>query len=99
MDVRLEYRSGSLLLPFMGPNLAVRPWVGLETTSRGSIWGGAGILLDVNIGRFALVPQVGIGAYGAGKGKALGSPFEFRTGVEVAYKFPDSRGWRWGSRT
>ena len=89
-DFRLEYRAGLSLLPFTAPTLALRPWAGLETTSRGSFWGGAGLLLDIPIGRFSLVPQAGVGAYGQGRGKNLGSPLEFRTGVELAYRFADS---------
>ncbi len=68
---------------------ALRPWAGVEGTSRGSVWGGGGVLLDIPIWRFSLVPQAGIGAYGQGRGKALGSPLEFRTGVELAYRFGD----------
>lgn len=88
-DLRLEYRAGLSLLPFAERFLAVRPWAGLEGTSRGSVWGGAGLLLDIPIWRFSLVPQVGVGAYGQGRGKALDSPLEFRTGVELAYRFDD----------
>lgn len=88
-DLRLEYRTGLSLLPLTGPLLAVRPWAGVEGTSRGSVWGGAGLLLDVPVGWFSLVPQVGVGRYGQGAGKNLGSPLEFRTGVELAYHFRD----------
>ena len=88
-DLRLEYRAGVSLLPFGGEYVALRPWAGVEGTSRGSVWGGGGVLLDIPIWRFSLVPQAGIGAYGQGRGKALGSPLEFRTGVELAYRFGD----------
>ena len=88
-DFWLEYRAGLSLLPFTQPLLAVRPWAGLEGTSRGSFWGGGGLLLDVPIGRFSLVPQVGVGGYEQGGGKNLGSPLEFRTGIELAYRFGD----------
>jgi lipid A 3-O-deacylase len=88
-DLRLEYRAGLSLAPFTEPLLAVRPWVGIEGTSRGSVWGGAGILLDIPIGRFSLVPQAGVGGYEQGDGKDLGSPLEFRTGVELDYRCAD----------
>ena len=88
-DLRLEYRAGLSLLPFTQPLLAVRPWAGIEGTSRGSVWGAAGLLLDVPIGRFSLVPQAGVGGYDQGGGKNLGSTLEFRTGVELAYRFRD----------
>ena len=88
-EVRLEYRPALSLLPFLEQYVALRPWVGVEATSRGSVWGGGGILLDFSLGRFALVPQFGVGGYERGSGKNLGSTIEFRTGVEVAYKFAD----------
>lgn len=88
-DFRLEYRSGLSLLPFTERVLAVRPWAGLEGTSRGSFWGGGGILLDIPVWRFSLVPQAGVGGYAQGNGKDLGSALEFRTGVELAYRFGD----------
>lgn len=88
-DLRLEYRAGLSLLPFAEPLFAVRPWVGAEGTSRGSVWGGAGLLLDIPVWRFSLVPQAGVGAYGQGRGRALGSPLEFRVGMELAYRFDD----------
>ena len=88
-DLRLEYRARVSLLPFGEQYAALRPWAGIEGTSRGSVWGGGGVLLDIPIGRFSLIPQAGIGAYGQGRGKALGSPLEFRTGAELAYRFGD----------
>ena len=88
-DLRLEYRAGLSLLPFTEPLLAVRPWAGIEGTSRGSVWGGTGLLLDVPIGRFSLVPQAGLGGYEQGGGTNLGSSLEFRTGLELAYRFQD----------
>ncbi len=88
-EVRLEYRPALSILPFMEPYAALRPWVGVEATTRGSVWAGGGVLLDLNFGRFAFVPQVGVGGYERGSGRNLGSALEFRTGVEVAYKFAD----------
>lgn len=88
-DFRLEYRPGVSLLPFAQNVFAVRPWVGVEGTSRGSVWGGGGLLLDIPIWRFSLVSQAGVGGYEQGSGKDLGSTVEFRTGVELAYRFED----------
>lgn len=86
-DLRLEYRAGLSLAPFTEPLLAVRPWVGVEGTSRRSVWGGVGILLDIPVGPLSLVPQAGVGGYEQGAGKNLGSPLEFRTGLELDYRF------------
>lgn len=86
-DLRLEYRAGLSLAPFTEPLLTVRPWAGVEGTSRASFWGGAGILLDIPVGRFSFLPLAGVGGYEQGDGKNLGSPLEFRTGVELDYRF------------
>ena len=87
-DFRLEYRSGLSLLPFFEEYFKVKPWAGIETTSRQSIWGGAGIWLDIPIGRhWVLSPNEGVGAYGQGNGKALGSVVEFRSAFEAGYVF------------
>ncbi len=88
-EVRFEYRPDWALLPAIEPVASLRPWVGGEVTTRGSLWAGGGVLLDIGIGRFALVPQVGVGGYETGNGKDLGSALQFRTGVELAYKFED----------
>ena len=59
-DFRLEYRSGLSLLPFFEDYFKVKPWAGVETTSRQSIWGGAGILLDIPLGQhWVLTPNIG----------------------------------------
>ena len=87
-DFRLEYRSGISLLPFLEGYLKMKPWAGIETTSRQSIWGGGGIWLDIPIGRhWVLSPNEGVGAYGQGNGKALGSVVEFRSAFEAGYVF------------
>jgi lipid A 3-O-deacylase len=87
-DLRLEYRSDLSLLPIFEQFLTVRPWVGFETTSRQAVWGGAGILADIPLGRhFVLAPSFGVGVYGQGNGKDLGSPLEFRSAFEAGYVF------------
>ena len=87
VDLRFEYRAGLSLAPFTEPLFAMRPWAGIEGTSRGAVWGGAGLLLDIPAGRFSFVPQTGVGAYDQGHGAPLGSVLEFRTGAELAYRF------------
>ena len=87
-DFRLEYRSGISLLPFGQDYLKVKPWAGIETSSRQSIWGGGGIWLDIPLGRhWVLSPNEGVGAYGQGNGKILGSVVEFRSAFEAGYVF------------
>ena len=89
-DFRLEYRSGLSLLPFFEDFFKVKPWAGFETTSRQSIFGGGGILVEVPLGpHWVLTPNVGVGAYGRSNGKNLGSVFEIRSTFEGGYVFND----------
>ena len=87
-DFRLEYRSGLVLLPFFTDYFKVKPWAGVETTTRQSIWGGAGILIEIPLGpHWVLTPNIGFGAYGRSNGKNLGSVFEIRSTFEGGYVF------------
>jgi hypothetical protein len=87
-DFRLDYRSGISLLPYLQDYFKVKPWAGIETTTRQSIWGGAGIWLDIPLGRhWVLSPNIGFGAYGRNNGKNLGSVFEIRSTFEGGYVF------------
>ena len=80
-DFRLEYRHGSGLW-------WIKPWLGVEATSDAGLYGAGGILIDIPLGdRFALVPSFGVGAYENGDGKDLGSTVEFRSQIELAYRF------------
>lgn len=89
-DLRFEYRSGLSLLPFFEQYVQVKPWIGGELATRGSAWGGGGILLDIPIaGGFVVSPSFGVGAYGRSHGKNLGSVVEFRSQFEAGYMFQD----------
>ncbi len=80
-DFRLEYRHGEKFWIF-------KPWVGVEGTSDGAFYGAAGILVDVFFGkRFVLTPSFGGGFYANGGGKDLGHEIEFRSQIELAYRF------------
>ncbi len=84
VDFRLEYRSGWKMLGF------VKPWAGLEATSDRAVYGVAGILVDVFFGRrMVLTPSFGVGAYADGDGKDLGHTIEFRSQLELGYRFDD----------
>jgi hypothetical protein len=81
VDFRLEYRSDLALW-------IVRPWAGLEATSDGAVYGLGGLLADIALGpRLRLTPSLGVGAYHDGGGKDLGHTVEFRSQVELAYRF------------
>ncbi|WP_158742541.1 acyloxyacyl hydrolase [Acidisphaera sp. L21] len=87
-DLRLDYRSGLSLLPFFENYFKIKPWAGVETTTRQSVWGGGGILLEIPLGpHWVLTPNIGGGAYSRGNGKNLGSVFEVRSMFEGGYVF------------
>ncbi len=83
VDFRLEYRHGEKLWIF-------KPWVGIEGTSDGAVYGAGGILVDVFFGRRVVVTgSFGAGYYEEGGGKDLGHEIEFRSQIEIAYRFDD----------
>lgn len=82
-DFRLEYRHGTGLWIF-------QPWAGLEATSDSALFGVAGLFSDFPLGSRVIVsPSIGIGAYHRGDGLDLGSAFEIRSQLEVAWRLPD----------
>ena len=81
-DFRIEYRWGDPLA------WVIKPWVGAEATSDGAVYGVAGLLFDFKIGEsFLITPSFGAGAYSDGDGKDLGHTIEFRSQLELGYKF------------
>ncbi len=83
VDFRLEYRHGEKFWIF-------KPWVGGEGTSDGAFYGAAGVLVDVYFGtRVVLTPSFGAGLYANGSGKDLGHAVEFRSQIELSYRFDD----------
>ncbi len=84
VDLRIEYRSKAKLLGI------VKPWVGVEVTSDIAAYAVGGILADIFIGRRVVVtPSFGVGIYADGDGKDLGHAVEFRSQIEVGYRFDD----------
>ncbi len=83
VDFRLEYRHGEKFWIF-------KPWIGVEGTSDGAVYGAAGVLIDVFFGtRVVLTPSFGAGLYANGSGKDLGHVVEFRSQIELSYRFDD----------
>lgn len=65
-----------------------KPHAGILGTSKGGVYGWWGLLVDVYLGQnWVVTPSTSIGAYGRGSGKDLGSALEFRSGLELAYRF------------
>ena len=82
-ELRAEYRSDLRLWK-------IGPMGGVSGNIDGGIYGFGGIFLDIYFGRrFVLTPNFAVGLYGEGDSKDLGDIIEFRSGVELAYRFDD----------
>ncbi len=80
-EFRLEYRSDKKFLLF-------KPFVGAMGTTDGASYYYAGILVDVFLGRRVVVtPSFAPGYYAHGSGYDLGHAVEFRSQLEMAYRF------------
>lgn len=80
-EYRVEYRSGWRVY------WRLKPFVGVMATTNESIYAYGGLLADFDLGRFVITPSLTAGYYARGNGKDLGLDAEFRTGIEVAYRF------------
>ncbi len=68
----------------------LRPLAGVMATFDGAVYAYGGFGLDLVFGgRWAVTPSLAAGLYGEGGGKDLGSVVEFRSGVQIAYRFDD----------
>lgn len=82
VDFRVEYRFGIPIL------WHIKPWLGAEASSDGAAYGLGGLLLDLIIAdKFLITPSFGAGFYHDGDGKDLGHTIEFRSQIELGYKF------------
>lgn len=83
-DLRLEYRPGKTVLI---DNL--KPWIGMEGTTDGTLWLGGGLLYDWNFsGSWYMTPSLGAGLYAQGESdKDLDYPVQFRSQLEISYKY------------
>lgn len=80
-QLNIEFRSG-------WDDWYVKPFGGVMATTDAALYGYAGIMLDVYFGRrIVFTPNFAVGLYSDGDGKDLGSVIEFRSGVELAYRF------------
>lgn len=97
-DIRFEYRWGlSLLsqasesLALLDPYFQLHPFMGVETTPRGNVYGFGGLIFDFLVGRyFVISPNFAVGLYSQGGGKRLGSPIEFRSTAEGGLRFENN---------
>lgn len=98
-DFRIEYRSGLSLLPLISPRIfsswepvfQIRPMAGLEGTSADALYVFGGLMFDLFLGPHLFIsPNEVVGLYGRGNGKELGSAVEFRSTLEVGYRFDNA---------
>lgn len=67
-----------------------QPILGAFATFEGSFYAYAGLGLDLFFGRRLVVtPSLAAGLYAEGGGKDLGSVLEFRSSIQLAYRFDD----------
>ncbi len=87
IDFRAEYRPNKT---FLLDNL--KPFAALEITSQGSTWAGIGILYDMQLSeKLYLTTSFAPGLYNQGGGDInLGHIIEFRTQLELSYKFENN---------
>jgi lipid A 3-O-deacylase len=66
----------------------IKPMVGAFGTSRHSVYAYGGLRADLVFwDHYVVMPNAAVGWYDRGNGKDLGTPIEFKTGVEFAYRW------------
>lgn len=81
IEFRAEYQSSRSFWIF-------KPFGGVMATTDGAAYGYAGFLTDFYFGRrIVLSPSIAAGFYIEGDGKDLGHVIEFRSSLELAYRF------------
>ena len=82
VEGRIDWRGGTKYLWIF------KPLLGVMWTSDMAVYGYAGFLTDFYFGRRIVVaPSLAAGYYHDGDGKDLGSAIEFRSGIEIGYRF------------
>ena len=82
-EFRGEYHFGDVLW-------AISPFIGAAGTSDSGFYGYGGFGIDIDFGpNVILTPTAAAGYFARGSGTNLGSWWEFRTGGELAWRFPD----------
>ena len=68
----------------------LKPLVGVGVNTDGAVYGYGGIALDLNLtDNIVVTPSFAPTIYLEGDSKDLGSWFEFRSGIELGYRFQD----------
>jgi lipid A 3-O-deacylase len=80
-EFRLEFRPDHKLW-------FLYPFFGVMATADRSVYGYGGLSADINLGRrIVITPSLAAGYYERGKGIDLGHEIEFRSAIELAYRF------------
>lgn len=67
-----------------------KPHFGMFFTTESGFYGYAGVMTDIFFGgRFVASPSFAVGGNQEGNGKQLGGTLEFRSAIELAYRFDD----------
>jgi len=89
-EFEVEYKFLVSWLPSPWHFLEFRPIIGLMATATESVYGYLGLNFDfLFLDHLLIAPGFAAGYYCRGKGKNLGYPIEFRSGIELAYQFSD----------
>ncbi len=81
VELRIEWKGRKQIW-------AIKPLLGVMATTDGGVYGYGGIGWDLYFGkRVVVTPSFAVGAYRDGNGKDLGSAIEFRSALELAYRF------------
>ncbi len=90
-----EYQSTEAGIEYRFPDqyYGLRPTVGILGNSDSAMYGFAGINWDLPLGIAPIIitPGTAVGAYKQGDSKDLGLGLEFRSSLEVTYKFDDGQ--------
>ena len=88
VELGLEHRWPAITPGKFPAQLALKPVAGIAGTEDGNVWAYGGLRLDLGLGRkWVVTPQFSVSLYEDGDGKDLGGVLEFRSGLEVAYRF------------
>lgn len=83
-ELGIEYR----FVPFKIKGVPFIPALGAAATEDKNAWVYGGVRYDWNVSKhWVLTPNFAVALYEAGDGKDLGGPIEFRSGLEVSYRF------------
>lgn len=83
-ELGIEYRFRPLEIK----SVSLVPAVGVSTTEEENAWIYAGLRFDWEVSEhWVVTPHFAVSLYDAGEAKDLGGPVEFRSGLEVSYRF------------